>query len=365
MRLGRWQKVVFSVLGLAVFGGLVFGLVYTVPVVVFQPGQPADSADFVTVSGIEADGGESQILITTTVVVTEPPALQWLWLRYVNDFNQFEETADFFGDEDTTEEEVDAFNEAEMVNSQNAAELVALDQIGLDISDTELVVAEVIDETAAVDVVVPGDVITEIDGVGIKTANELISFLEDKSPGDVLELSVRADGSSEAEIRELVLGEFPDEPDRAFIGIQPGERVLVDEDRLDELPFDIEFDSNEVGGPSAGLALTIEILDQLSEGDLLGGTDIAFTGTIRLDGSVGGIGGLPQKSVGVRNFDVDTFIIPIQDDSEDDLRLATEFVDEDVNIIQVANLEEALEAISDLGGNTEVLDGLGERLLAP
>lgn len=363
MRLGKWQKVVLSVLGVGVFGALVFGLVYTVPVVVFQPGEPADSSEFVTISGIETDGGESQILITTTVVVTEPPALQWLWLRYVNDFNQFEETEIFF-DEDTTEEDLDAFNDAEMVNSQNAAELVALNRIGLDISDSELVVADVIEDTAAVDVVVPGDVITEIDGVEIKTATDLIEFLEDTQPGDELQLSVRAEGSEEIEVRELVLGEFPDEPERSFIGIQPGERVLVDEEALDELPFEIDFDANEVGGPSAGLALTIEILDQLSEGDLLGGTDIAFTGTIRLDGSVGGIGGLPQKTVGVRDFDVDTFIIPVQDANGDDLRLATEFVDEDVNIIQVATLDEALEAIEELGGNIDVLDGLGEELLA-
>lgn len=364
MRLRRWQNIALSFVGLAVFGALVFGLIYKVPVVVFQPGEPSDSADFVTVLGVEPNGGESQVLITTTVVVTEPPALQWLWLRYVNDFNEFEETEQFFGT-DTTEEEVDAFNDAEMVNSQNAAELVALDQIGLDVSDSELVVAEVIDDTAAVGVVETGDVITEIDGTEVKTAGELIDFLVDKSPGDTLELTVLSPDADETEVRELVLGEFPDEPDRAFVGIQPGERVLVDEEALDALPFQIEFDSNEVGGPSAGLALTIEILDQLSEGDLLGGTDIAFTGTIRLDGSVGGIGGLPQKAVGVRDFDVDTFIIPVQGGSEENLRLATEFVEGGVNIIEVSTLQEALDAIEELGGNVDVLDGLGERLTAP
>ena len=50
---------------------------------------------------------------------------------------------------------------------------------------------------------------------------------------------------------------------------------------------------------------------------------------------------------------------------KENLRLATEFVEGGVNIIEVSTLQEALDAIEELGGNVDVLDGLGERLTAP
>ena len=75
--------------------------------------------------------------------------------------------------------------------------------------------------------------------------------------------------------------ESPDEAGKAIIGFVPFDTTSV------RLPFEIAFDTGEIGGPSAGLAFTLTLLDELTEGDLLGGVDVAVTGTMQLDGSVG------------------------------------------------------------------------------
>ena len=48
------------------------------------------------------------------------------------------------------------------------------------------------------------------------------------------------------------------------------------------------FFAPNVGGPSAGLAFTLTIIDELSAGDLTGGEEVAVTGTIDGLGNVEG-----------------------------------------------------------------------------
>ena len=72
--------------------------------------------------------------------------------------------------------------------------------------------------------------------------------------------------------------------------------VLLDNNpAIIEFPITVEMDSANIGGPSAGMMFTLEIMNQLTEGDLTGGRRIAGTGTISHDGTVGAIGGVTQK----------------------------------------------------------------------
>ena len=93
---------------------------------------------------------------------------------------------------------------------------------------------------------------------------------------------------------EVPLIASPDDPERTIIGFVPFDTATV------ELPFEIEIDTDRIGGPSAGLAFTLTLIDELSEGNLLGGLDVAVTGTIDIEGNVGAIGGLPQKVSAVK-----------------------------------------------------------------
>ena len=89
----------------------------------------------------------------------------------------------------------------------------------------------------------------------------------------------------------VVLAPRPDDPTDGFLGV---ERETRDFDP--GAPFPDQHRLGRVGGPSAGLAFTLAILDVLTEGELTGGRRIAVTGTIGRDGTVGVVGGVAQKS---------------------------------------------------------------------
>jgi PDZ domain-containing protein len=132
-----------------------------------------------------------------------------------------------------------------------------------------------------------------------------------------------------------------DAPSRAIIGILPEDRILTF-----DFPIDVTIDSGTVGGPSAGLAFTLAVLDVLTPGELTGGHKVAVTGTMGLDGTVGPVGGGAQKAISVRDDGYEAFLVP-----SDELAEVQEAVGDDVEVIAVDSLEEALEALDALGGD--------------
>jgi PDZ domain-containing protein len=117
-----------------------------------------------------------------------------------------------------------------------------------------------------------------------------------------------------------------------------------------ELPFELDIDTGSIGGPSAGLAFTLTLIDELTPGELTGGGRVAVTGTIELDGSVGAIGGLRQKASAVAQTGVDVFIVPAAQ-SEEDIAAAQEAGGPNLRIIPVATLEDAIMVLEELGGD--------------
>jgi PDZ domain-containing protein len=187
------------------------------------------------------------------------------------------------------------------------------------------------------------DEILRVDGEAVGTSQEIGAALADREPGDVIELTYRRDDAEPVTI-EIELIESPIDDGRAIIGIMPFETASV------ELPFEMAIDTGEIGGPSAGLAFVLTLIDELTEGDLLGGHDVAVTGTIELDGSVGAIGGLPQKASAVRQAGIDYFLVPAGQ-SEESLQAAREVAGDDVELIEVATVDDALAALEELGGD--------------
>jgi PDZ domain-containing protein len=133
------------------------------------------------------------------------------------------------------------------------------------------------------------------------------------------------------------------------MGVRPSPRG-VDFD----FPFDVVIDTGDVGGPSAGLAFTLAIIDDLTPGDLTGGAKVAVTGTIAGDGSVGPVGGTGQKAAAVRAGDYDAFLVPSADYQAALGRAG------DVEVVAVDTLDEALAALADLGGNADDLPAAGD-----
>ena len=77
-----------------------------------------------------------------------------------------------------------------------------------------------------------------------------------------------------------------------------------------DMPINVKLDTRGIGGPSAGLAFVLGIMDQLGPGELTGGRKVAVTGTIDPDGKVGDVGGVVQKTAAVRAAGADVFLVP-------------------------------------------------------
>jgi PDZ domain-containing protein len=88
------------------------------------------------------------------------------------------------------------------------------------------------------------------------------------------------------------------------------------------------------------------VIDLLTPGELTGGEVVATTGTIELDGSVGEVGGVAQKTIAVKNAGATLFLVP-----SGELEEARRFAGDDLRVETADTLEQALAALARLGGN--------------
>ena len=248
-----------------------------------------------------------------------------------------------------------------MRTSEQVAQFVALQRVGYDV---EVVPGDVLieamvclegneDGTECVrwspsdEVLDPGDRILVVDGEEIDGVEDLGRILGRFAPGDSVGMTIERpglDGGDSIIEVEVELTVSPDDPDRTIVGFYPFDTRRV------ELPFELDIDTGSIGGPSAGLAFTLTLIDELTPGELTGGGEIAVTGTIELDGTVGAIGGLRQKASAVAQTGVDVFIVPAAQ-SEADIEAARDAAGGDVEIVPVATLEEAIAVLESLGGD--------------
>jgi PDZ domain-containing secreted protein len=65
-----------------------------------------------------------------------------------------------------------------------------------------------------------------------------------------------------------------------------------------------------LGGPSAGLAMALELVDLLSPGDLTNGHRVAVSGALMPDGRVDTVGGIAYKAAAARRAGADVLLVP-------------------------------------------------------
>ena len=94
----------------------------------------------------------------------------------------------------------------------------------------------------------------------------------------------------------------PDDPELGYLGITLG--VIADS------PVTVDFNLDDVGGPSAGLIFSLGIVDKLTPGELLDDRFVAGTGTMDYDGRVGRIGGIVQKMAAAKQNGAVLFLAP-------------------------------------------------------
>lgn len=337
--------VVSVLLAVVVIGGFT----YRAPYVALIPGSAKDTEPLVEVEGLESYPSDGELLFTTVRLRSRPNLWEYLWLVADDDSEVVPEEF-IYGDRSV--EENREVNLQAMTDSKTTAVAVALEQLGYDaIVESGVFVADTIDGTAAASSLERGDVILAVDGVETMTDLQLVDVLKTYAVGDEIVLRVERFGTNESEDVRLVLGPRDDDPNAAFLGVAPQTRITAAED----LPFNVAIDSGSVGGPSAGLAFTLAVLDMLTPGELTGGSAVAITGTIGPDGRVGSVGGVEQKAAAVREMGVKTFIVP-RALGEATLDAVRARAGDEVEIIPVETLDEALVALENLGGDTGAIE---------
>ncbi|HET9460801.1 MAG TPA: PDZ domain-containing protein [Gaiellaceae bacterium] len=230
----------------------------------------------------------------------------------------------------TTDKERDRQNAADMERSERIASVVALRALRYDVVATPrgaLVVSVASDAPAAAKIQ-SGDVIVAVDDAPVRTPAELRREIGRREPGDDVRLTVRRAGKAvELTVRTVP---SPTDPERPIVGI------TVDQEADIELPFDVDIDLGQVGGPSAGLPFALEIARKLGR-DVTHGCKVAATGELALDGTVLPIGGIKQKTIGARRADVDFFVVPAGRNAEGAQENA-----EGLTVIPVESFQQAL-----------------------
>ena len=128
----------------------------------------------------------------------------------------------------------------------------------------------------------------------------------------------------------------PSDPARALVGIRVTQNAKI------TLPLKVQIDLGGVGGPSAGLPFALDVLELLGH-NVDHGYRVAATGELDLDGTVGEIGGMKQKTFGARQAGVDVLLAPAGDNATEAKRYAGS-----LKVIPVESFQQALRALATL-----------------
>jgi PDZ domain-containing protein len=357
---------------------------YEVPKYTVSPGSVWATEPLITVSGADSYSSDGAIGFTTVSLSSQRTSALEAFFGWLDPAVDVVDEELILGDD--TPDQNQQRQQQFMLDSKLQATAVALETLGYDAAES--VGARVLDVDPALpagEILEAGDVIVAADGQRVRSWRELVEIIVAKSPGDVLTLEIvpfdvaatrcghgsdggapgagpeapslpepagecdPTDGDTADQVEvSAELTQIDDDPDddvppRPLLGII-GEDVVVF-----HMPVDIDIDSGDVGGPSAGLAFTLGVLEALTPEDLTGGANVAVTGTMSLDGTVGPVGGVYQKVITARREGVDLFIVP---SSEYDAAMAAAG---DLRIETADTLEEALAVLGSVGGETQAL----------
>jgi PDZ domain-containing protein len=328
--------------------GLV-GRAVRLPYYTIAPGSALDlvgggdpSSSRISIHGAKTYPTDDQIML---LFVRESARVNvWQWIRASLDPN-----IDLFKEQQFTgglsPEEVQVQSDADMARSQLAAKKVALQAAGFTVPAAPGVVVLAVEPSRpAASVLRTRDVILAVDGKKLTSPNDLSAAIRAHKPGSVVELTVSRDGKQ----RKLNVKTEAGDDGASIIGVIVSGQY--------QFPIDVNVDTSQIGGPSAGLAMTLSIFDKLTPGNLAGGKKVAVTGTISEDGSVGEIGGITQKAGSAKAAGADLFIVPacttkaIKASCESDLAKAKKRAGS-LRVVPVATFDQALEVLRANGGD--------------
>jgi Lon-like protease len=300
-RLSRKPSGLRSTLAVLLTAGLI-AAAFTVPLPMFfgfVPGPVRDVEDLVEVHGANTYSSEGSLYLTTVSLDPKVTVVDWVTAA-IDPTKSVVPKDQVTGGESLSESQ--RIQEEEMEVSKRNAQVVALGALnratpGGDGAQVEGVLGP------SRGVIQRGDVIVEVDGQPTETLCDVGREIGDHEPGDQVEVTAVRDGARQT--LSVTAGNHPRIPGRAYIGIAMASDYEFDPG------LEVDFETGRIAGPSAGLMFALALYDRLTPDDLTDGKDIAGTGTINCDGSVGPIGGIEQKVAGAEQRGAEIFLSPV------------------------------------------------------
>ncbi|MCL3778064.1 PDZ domain-containing protein [Actinomyces sp. 186855] len=298
-----------------------------------------DGAQVITVTGAQTYPAEGALRMTT-VAVRGCPGHRVTLLDVLGAWLDADESVidrDLVCPATMSAEEVEEATQSQMLSSQSTAVVAALLEAGL--AGAVILEVQGLADAQSGAGLVAGDVLTALTVDGERTEitdyPQLRRLMTTLSPGTRVTVTVERDGTpTDVALTTLSPQEVgaPEDMEGSVLGITLVMRV--------DSEVDAQFGLESVGGPSAGSMFALGIIDALTPGSLTGGQDVAGTGTISMDGSIGAIGGIRQKMVGAAQAGSSWFLAPVGNCSE-----VVGHEPEGMTVVAVSSLHEAVEAV--------------------
>jgi PDZ domain-containing protein len=352
----RWHTVLVVLLVVIVAAVIILSR-WNVGYYALTPGDATPVAPFIDVPA-HLDHPLSGSILLTDVYETQLNALTYLQERYFSSVAQVYSAGELIGSSTPANQYIDQ-GYLQMNQAQSDATAAALTHLGYTVShkNAGVLIYGIPPGTPASHVLKVSEVLTAVNGTATPTPCALDSALHGLVAGTKATLTVEASSISASGAvvagktvqRTITLGTPPKSlvdtgcgpPTKptAYLGIEPAQEIAWD------FPVKVSVHTADIGGPSAGLAMTLGIIDKLSGGDLTGKRTVAATGTIDAAGDVGDVGGVPQKTIAVERAGATVFFVPRQE-----YKAAMSKDTPQLHVYEVSTLDQALQILKRLGG---------------
>jgi Lon-like protease len=351
----RWPIVFTTVAALLVLTTVVLGR-WNVNYYALSPGDASPVTSFITVPS-KLDHPLAGKILLTDVFVKPLTALTYLQERYLSSDTQVVPSVELLGPA-TPADQLAPQGFLEMSQAQAQAKAAALRYLGYTPTerDAGALVFGIAPGSPASHVLKVSQVITAVNGTSVAGVCSLVSALHGLAPGATATLSVEQSSVKESGAfvngpvvqRPITLGAPPKGLTNGGCGLgRPTAYLGIDPNTQQSwtFPVNVKVNTVDIGGPSAGLSMTLGIIDKLSGGHLTAGRTIAATGTIEASGAVGDVGGVPQKTVAVERAGATVFFVPPQE-----YKAALSKATPQLHVYAVSTLDQALVVLKRLGG---------------
>jgi len=351
-----WPWIVLGVIVVIVVAGWIASRV-SVNYYVITPGDATPVSQYIEVPPQDNHPLTGKILLTD-VFVTQLNALNYLQYRYFDSDSEVISGPELLG---PTPDEGQYLTQGylQMAQAQSFATAAALSHLGYTVTATNTgsLVYAIEPGSPAAKVLEVAQVITGVNGTATPTDCDFVQALRGKQPGTTVSLSVEESSindvgdfvSGPVVQKSVTLGTPPKGlvetgcgapfPATAYLGIDP----QTQQDW--HFPVKVTVHTQDIGGPSAGLAMTLGIIDKLSSGRLTGNRIVAATGTIDQYGNVGDVGGVAEKTIAVEQAGATVFFVPSVE-----LKTAESKASPQLHVYAVNNLDQVLRILKRLGG---------------